>query len=465
MRRKTLLSLFVVGVLFLSNFGFAGQFQEVKNSQVPKPAGTCSACSSCQDFNVGKSLVEVNARIENLTKVINQKEAELHKLYAELNRTKSIETLEKIVKLEDDIQLLKNEKAFYERRKNELLLFGQYMRKPYGQSRNSTDRYIQNLKRIGLDIDSDITTNHLISLYWVVIGALFDDIVEIDNKIYNTLQEFQSNSDSVKDVDRIISLLQRKRNLWEEIRRYLKSRDELYFTNYIEEKKKEQEKILWAMYNEIPLVTTTTNCQWNTNGKLICSEIKLGYEEDPDCCLSFYRLKSALSADVQYTFENLNPSVVWVGMYSSNFPNIEEHVGDWCTYNFPSDNSESTIRSMYWERAQEIANEYGLTVNSIQIKFFYTARVYRSDFGGYQQTNLIFQYDCYPFSGNIVCKPSSGYGKVLFNNPQTPPYSFQTKIAVNPYVLACKMYGDCGGYGCEYAKWANGHCWGVFCSR
>jgi len=104
-------------VLFLTNFGFAGQFQEVKDSQVPVSSGTCGACSSCQDFDVGKALVEVNLKIENLTRIINQKEAELQKLYAEFNRTKSIKTLEKIVKLEDDIQLLKSEREFYKRQK------------------------------------------------------------------------------------------------------------------------------------------------------------------------------------------------------------------------------------------------------------------------------------------------------------------------------------------------------------
>jgi len=39
-----------------------------------------------------------------LTKAINQKEAELQKLYAELDRTKSVETLEK---LEDGVQPFK----------------------------------------------------------------------------------------------------------------------------------------------------------------------------------------------------------------------------------------------------------------------------------------------------------------------------------------------------------------------
>ena len=71
--------LFVVGLLFLSSFGFAGQAED---SQAPVSSGTCDTCSSCQDFDVDKALSEVNARIENLTKVINQKEAELRKLYA-----------------------------------------------------------------------------------------------------------------------------------------------------------------------------------------------------------------------------------------------------------------------------------------------------------------------------------------------------------------------------------------------
>ncbi|WP_143592335.1 hypothetical protein, partial [Thermococcus litoralis] len=451
--------MFVVGVLFLSSFAFAGQFQGVGDSQVLVSSGTCSACSSCQGFDVDKALREINLKIENLTRLINQKEAELHKLYAELNKTKSVETLEKIVKLEDEIQLLKSEKAFYERRKNDLIILSiSYIARPYRQFKNNEiNVYIKELEQAGINV-KNTTVNYLISLYWVMLGGLFDEVVRIDNEIHNTLHEFNSSSDEAEIVTKIISLIQRKKKLWEEIRRYLKLRDELYLINYV--KKKELENLLWTAYNELPLVASTTNCQWNANGKLICPEIKLGYEEDPDCCLSFYGLKSALTTDNTYLFENIRTSVVWVGMYSSSFPNKDYHVGDWCTYDFPPDNSESTIRGIYWERAQEIANEYGLTVNSIQIKFFYTARVYRSDLGGYQQTNLIFQYDCYPYGNSIVCRPSSGYGKSLFSNPQNPPYSFQTKIAVYPYVLVCKMYGDCGGYGCEYAKWANGHCWG-----
>jgi len=133
MRRKTLLSLFVVGVLFLSNFVFAGQFQEVKDSQVPVSSKACDTCSSCQNFDVDRALSEVNAKIENLTKVINQKEAELKKLYAELNGTKSIETLEKIIKLEDEVQGLKSEREAYKRQKLSLELTKKYTRKtPYG---------------------------------------------------------------------------------------------------------------------------------------------------------------------------------------------------------------------------------------------------------------------------------------------------------------------------------------------
>ena len=102
----------VVVLLVFSSFGFVfaqESFQEVKDLQVK--AEKCESCS-CQDFNIDKALSEVNEKIENLAKVINQKEVELRKLYAELNRAKSVETLERIVKLEDGVQLLKSEREF-----------------------------------------------------------------------------------------------------------------------------------------------------------------------------------------------------------------------------------------------------------------------------------------------------------------------------------------------------------------
>lgn len=70
----------LLGLLVFGNFGFvfAEQFQEVRGLQVRTEK--CESCS-CQDFDVDKALSEVNARIENLTKVINQKEAELQGLY------------------------------------------------------------------------------------------------------------------------------------------------------------------------------------------------------------------------------------------------------------------------------------------------------------------------------------------------------------------------------------------------
>ena len=77
----------IVALLVFSSFGFVlaqGDFQEVKDLQVR--IEKCESCS-CQDFNTDKALSEVNARIENLTKVINQKESELQVLYQEVQTT------------------------------------------------------------------------------------------------------------------------------------------------------------------------------------------------------------------------------------------------------------------------------------------------------------------------------------------------------------------------------------------
>ncbi len=103
--------LFVVGVLFLSSFAFAGQFQEVKDLQVPVSSG---ACSSCQDFDVDKALSEINLKIENLTRVINQKEEELQELYQKARVFSTNETWDRILMLETELAYKRADLLFYQ---------------------------------------------------------------------------------------------------------------------------------------------------------------------------------------------------------------------------------------------------------------------------------------------------------------------------------------------------------------
>ena len=181
----------LLSLLVLSSFGFvlAGDVWKESNLQVSAGSKTCNTCSSCQDFDVDKALSEVNLRIENLTRVINQKEAELQKLYAELSKSKSVETLEKIVKLEDEVQLLKSELEAYKRQKLSLEFVKKYTRKTsygveilyYRLPREDVlvRQYIEKVHPVRKDVDLD----WFIAYYRQAGELTFDEYVETDMRL------------------------------------------------------------------------------------------------------------------------------------------------------------------------------------------------------------------------------------------------------------------------------------------
>ncbi|WP_324734772.1 hypothetical protein VFC49_05980 [Thermococcus sp. SY098] len=449
----------VLGILVLLVFGnlgfvFAEQFQEVKGLQVKT-----EKCDSCpyQGFDVDKALSEVDAKIENLTKVINQKEVELQKLYAELNRTKSVEILEKIVKLEDEVQLLKSQREFYKRRKNDLKLIKKYTVKTlYGlkvlyyklpPKKHVIAIHVQEIKKINPKFNAS-SVEELITFYRQASELTFYKTALIDLKISS---EFESD---MYNMTLVVQLLQKRKYLWNKIYEYLTKRDELYTLSR-----------LWDTQNyqiEPKILDVPDFCYYN--GRIwICSEIREGYLQDEECCLTYYGIKQPLPENVEITFTNVEPTVVWIGMYSSQNPDISFHFADWCTYTFPSDNDENTIKTLYWDTAYELARSLGEPLRSIQIKFFYKAYAQNPDSGDIQEANLIYQYECYYTSaGTVGCWPSPGYGGTKLPLNPLNPGIIKTEVTVFPYYLACKCYGDCGGYGCSYAKWANGHCNGCF---
>jgi len=444
--------LFMVGVLFLSNFGFAGQFQEVKDSQVPVNSGTCGACSSCQDFDVGKALVEVNLKIENLTRIINQKEAELQKLYAEFNRTKSIKTLEKIVKLEDDIQLLKSEREFYKRQK----IIGRILNRYSGKnlytiydSRVIIDNYTKEVQKLLPMMNKTIETpSELAELYWNLAQDTFNEIMTLETNLQIIFKKLNKKQDLSVYIP---PFLKEKRKLWNKIYQYLRKRDELYTYAALEKTRREQIPRI-GMFGIVPLSSSPSPWEcWVTSGGVhVCREIEKG--EVVNCCPD--PLGHPLGDGTN--FVNLRPSAVWIGMYSDTYPSGDSHVADYCLYKFPSSNTPSVIFETYKPYVDYMSGKYNLNIRSIQIKFFYTATAYNMEVHTYQQTHLIFQYNCYMSTG--YCQPSASWLRELPANPQNPPYSMVTNLMVWPYVLACKYKGDCG-LACE---WANGHCRGCF---
>lgn len=438
--------LFMIGLLFLSSFGFAGQFQEVKNSQVPKPAGTCGAYSSCQDFNVEESLVEVNARIENLTKVINQKEAELHKLYAELKGSKSIETLEKIIKLEDEIQSLKHELKAFERRKFSLELIKKYTRKtPYGlqvlyyrlpKENELVKQYVEKVNPVRKDVDLD-----WFIAYFRQAGELtFDEYIETDMKLREVLKEVKTGNATINDA---LELVEKRKRIWDRIYGYMEERDKLQTLKKLKELGKQQ-----TIMKTIGIEPLAYNFGGINEGSLCLSTV----------CYLNYGYKNTLPSvhdtnppePVYYTV--FSPVAVWVGIYQSSIPNVTYFWGEYCTYEFPS---TSTDVKKYWDKAVELHpgsqfEDFG----SIQVKLFYDGIAYNPKEESYQESNIIWEFNC----NSTGCWLARNRPELL--SPPDATYRNQEyMLYVYARVLACCSGGDVSSLTC---KWANRHCGGCF---
>jgi len=145
----------------------------------------------------------VNAKIENLTKAINQKEAELQKLYAELDRTKSVETLEKIVKLEREVQGLRILLATYQADMGRLNFIKNYTRKTaYGvqilyyqlpKESEVLKEYIRKVNPIRKDVDLEWFQGYYLQAKELIMYKRLLADVEIKKKLEELKKSNQSN--------------------------------------------------------------------------------------------------------------------------------------------------------------------------------------------------------------------------------------------------------------------------------
>ena len=456
--------LFMVGVLFLSNFGFAGQFQEVKDSQVPVSSGACDTCSSCQDFDIDKALGEVNAKIGNLTKVINQKEAELQKLYAELNRTKSIETLEKIIKLEDEDQSLKHDLKAFERRKLSLELIKKYTRKtPYGlqvlyyrlpREDVLVKQYIEKVHPVKKDVDLD----WFIAFYRQAGELTFDEYIETGMKLRETLKEVKAGNATIEDA---LKLIQQRKEIWDRIYDYLEERDRLQTLKKLKELGKQQTIIKTI---GVEPLSTPHDFGWYDGWGERWGNCNSGYI--PIC--GNYNLKSWLPESGEdwgenpVYFKNLEVAAVWVGIYTTSEPYQPAFTAQYCTHEFFLPSNEDYNVRVYWDRAIKLMESIGYAnfgeYGSIQIKYFYAGEAYNSrpSDRSYQKANLIFQFEC----NKYACWISSYH-------PQLPtpsnPYDIPSTGYYPLYVFARAIYANCCiGIDNPECNWANGHCKGCF---
>ena len=432
--------LFMVGVLFLSSFGFAGQFQEVKDSQVPVSSKACGTCSSCQDFDVDKALSEVNARIGNLTKVINQKEAELQKFYAELNRTKSIETLEKIIKLEDEARVLGSELEFYKRRKLGLELIKKYTRKtPYGlqvlyyrlpREDELVKQYIEKVHPVRKDVDLD----WFIAYYTQAAELTFDEYFEADIELNLRLK-----SGNITDKE-AIQLLNKRKKLSEEIFEYLKERDKLQTIKNLNELGRKQLMMKTIGVEPLGIYGISQGYSCNTcPSKATLLPSTSNPEGTPGTSVYYYYA---------------SPVAVWVGMHITETPQESGYIGQYCTYELPS--SKTDVRKYWWwaeSKFEEICKDCEFDLESIQVKVFYAGLARNSNSGQDQRANLIWQFEC----NKNECYLTS-YRPELRDNPDDPIIGEYFLLYVNPYCLACCNGGDVG----STCLWSNRHCSGCF---
>ncbi|HIH72173.1 MAG TPA: hypothetical protein HA300_02205 [Thermococcaceae archaeon] len=442
----------IVGLLVFSSFGFVfaqESFREVKNSQVPVSSEACSACSSCRDFDVDKALGEVNLKIENLTKLINQKEAELQGLYAELNKTKSVETLEKIVKLEDEAQLLKSDLEFYKRQELSLELIKKYTRRtPYGvevlyyrlpREDELVREYIEKVHSVRKDVD----LKWFIAFYRQAGELTFDEYVVTDMKLREVIKEIKAGNATVEDA---LKLIRQRKEIWDRIYAYLEERDKLQTFKNLKELGRKQ-TIMKTMGIE-PYGIYSNVTYYNELGvKYSCAEIII--DGIPYCGAN--PLKQTLPS---YTypgtpsFKDLTPIAVWVGVYSSSEPNTDYYLGEFCTYTFKK---ESKLHE-YWE----LAKYYDSRAKSVQIKYFYDGIAYNPSTGEYQIANLIWQFEC---NSATNCWVTS-------YRPRLPDPNDPLTIPNGEYVIRVfsrALRSNCcrsssshdNPYGCH---WSNGHC-------
>jgi len=445
-RMQKCITLFVIGVMFLSRLVTA---QEFRDSQVGSEE--CKSCS-CRGFDFDKVLNEVNAKIANLSSVINQKEVELYTLYDEFNRTRDIEILEEIIKFEEEVQLLRSELELYKRQRLNLMLIKKYTRKTaygieilyYRLPRESklVEKYVEELNPVKKDVNLD----WLIAFYRQASELTFDDYIEVDMRLRDTLKEIKAGNGTIEDA---LKLIRERRKLWSEIYRYLEERDKLQTIKTLRELGRRQ-----------TIMKTLGIVSYREDEVIYHSELGLRYpctetniDGTPYCGVN--SLKQVLpSYNYPGTpfFEDLTPIAVWVGVYSSSEPNRDYYLGEFCTYTFKE---ESRLHE-YWE----LARYYDSRAKSVQIKYFYDGIAYNPSIGEYQIVNLIWQFEC---NSATTCWVTSYRPRLPYpNNPLTIPNG-EYVIRVFSRALrsnCCRSSSSHDNpYGCH---WSNRHCEACF---
>ena len=404
----------------------------------------------CYIANIYSNLNKLDLKITNLINQIDEKNLELQDLYHKFEKNRDIDILKKILKLNDEILSLEDELAFYRRQEMSLNLIEKYsILTPRGlevlyshlpREQEIVRAYVQKIHPIKKNID----LGWLIAYYQQAGELTFDEYIKTDIELQNVVKHIETNNSS-SNINDILKLLNKKRELNSQIHTYAEERDKLIVLYHLIEKAKKQKFELIKTGNIEPLA------------------IHLGgihQREECDCSnLETKRTLPGVSSqyDATYapyvTYTDFRPSVVWIGMYSTDQPYYWAFWGDFCTYEFPETRNDIV---QYWMWAIQKAQEnHWDGLRSIQVKMFYEGHALNTNYQPTytQEANIIWQFDCNQDGCWAVTNR-------LFplENPDTTHYYESYKLYVNAYYLGCCTSGDVG----SSCKWANKHCYGCF---
>lgn len=351
---------------------------------------------ACQGVDVDKALSEVNLRIQNLTGVINQREAELQELYVGFNG--SPEVLRRIVKLEDEVQELKSEEEAYERQKLSLELIKRYtVKTPYGlqilyYNLPEEDEVVKEYAEKIHPARKDIDLNWLIAYYRQAGELTFDEYIEVDSRLREAVK--------VGEGDEALKLLQKRRQIQDKIYVFAKEKTKLETLQKLETLGEQQ-----TIMKKLKIQPLTTSLKfdfgWYDGWGERYGNCNSGYI--PVC--GRYSLKSWLPESGEdwgenpVYFRDLRSAAVWIGIYTTSEPSYSSFEAQYCTHEFFSTSRDGDMR-IYWTRAVDLMESEGYpnfeNYGSIQIKYFYAGEAYNSrpSDRSYQKANLIFQFEC-----------------------------------------------------------------------
>jgi len=433
----------LLGLLLLSGF----QTVKAKATQTTSQAQTTCQDCSCIDVNV--LLNNLTANITNLTNTIGQKKLELKTLYKEWSATKNTSVLFEIVKLKDEIRLLTNELKYLERQKLSLQLVQNYtVQTPYGRKilyyKLPPESTIvqEHVKKVH-PVRADVYLEWFIAYYRQAAELTFTEVVQTDMRMRELLKKVEAGNYTEETVNEIFALLDKREKLWSEIYNFAKEKEKLQTMQTLKETGRKQTLIASATGIEPLAINFGGIAQGDSCYSIYCNlygtSPPLPGVSDP---------KYASSAPHVY-YKYFYPVAVWVGIYESLSPRNDTYWGEYCTYDFPSTDTDF---KKYWDQAVWLHSALPY-IGSIQVKLFYVGIAYNPETGNYQESNIIWQVECNNNGCWII-----NYRLKPLSDPDVSHYYEYYKLYINTPWLACCKNGDVG----STCKWANRHCGGCF---